>query len=270
MKPESKFDRLKRYLEKLALPVLILPALAVTAASLFALITTVVYVAAESQPSDLLFPLRQPALQLQSMLTTDPGERTEIEIRLQAALPAASVSHPLIQPTLALAQAQTVNIASVGPLPSSTSESAASPASSGSIASSPSNTLAPNDAAESQPTRPATLSYTPTSSREAASPTTQPSNTSQPTATKQAASPTPTATSTSLPANTATPQPTATKQAASPTSTATSTSLPANTATSQPTATKQAASPTSTATSTSLPANTATPQPTATSTQVFL
>src|SRR3990172_9454562 len=79
---QTTFRNLTR---KLSLPVVALPAVFVTLASLGGLVSAVVGPAAASQPGSLLFPLRQPALGIQLALARDPEERAAIELRMQAA-----------------------------------------------------------------------------------------------------------------------------------------------------------------------------------------
>ncbi len=84
-------DRPKRT-SRWLLILLLIPAVVVTVASLFGLISAVAEVAAESRPGDLLFPLRQNALEMQLGLTTDPAERARIELRLTEAPALAATS----------------------------------------------------------------------------------------------------------------------------------------------------------------------------------
>ncbi len=79
---QTSFRNLTR---KLSLPIVALPAMFVTLASLGGLVSAVVGSAAASQPGSLLFPLRQPALGLQLALTRDPEQRSAIGLRMQAA-----------------------------------------------------------------------------------------------------------------------------------------------------------------------------------------
>ncbi|MBI5649045.1 MAG: hypothetical protein HZC40_01120 [Chloroflexi bacterium] len=74
-----------------------LPALLVTGIALFLLLAAVSNVAA-SQPGDLLYSLRAPALQLQLSLTNDPAKRAELERELAPTLqnqPDALLAPPL-------------------------------------------------------------------------------------------------------------------------------------------------------------------------------
>ena len=86
---------------KLSWVMLAVPALIVTGASLWALVSVTLEVAAGSQPGDLFFPIREQALELQLSLASDPQERTEIELRLSetpradALAPAALGDEPI-------------------------------------------------------------------------------------------------------------------------------------------------------------------------------
>jgi len=59
---------------------LVLPAAAVTAASLWTLVSVTLEAAAGSAPGDLLYPAREQALHIQLDLTTDPAERAALEL----------------------------------------------------------------------------------------------------------------------------------------------------------------------------------------------
>lgn len=54
---------------------LAVPALIVTVASLWTLVSVTLEAAGRSQPGDLLFPVREQALELQLSLASDPQER---------------------------------------------------------------------------------------------------------------------------------------------------------------------------------------------------
>jgi len=86
------FSTFRKLTNRMTLPALILPAVLVTMASLLALISTAITSAAASQPGELLFPLRQPALEFQLALTRDPDERAAIELQMGAALPDAGAA----------------------------------------------------------------------------------------------------------------------------------------------------------------------------------
>jgi len=61
---------------------LVLPAAAVTAASLWTLVSVTLEAAAGSAPGDLLIPARERALHIQLDFTTDPAERAALELAL--------------------------------------------------------------------------------------------------------------------------------------------------------------------------------------------
>lgn len=61
---------------------LVLPAAAVTAASLWTLVSVTLEAAAGSAPGDLLYPAREQALYIQLDLTTDPAERAALALAL--------------------------------------------------------------------------------------------------------------------------------------------------------------------------------------------
>ena len=86
------FSTFRKLTNRMTLPALILPAVLVTMASLLALISTAITSATASQPGELLFPLRQPALEFQLALTRDPDERAAIELQMGAALPDAGAA----------------------------------------------------------------------------------------------------------------------------------------------------------------------------------
>ncbi len=63
----------------LSLSLAAIPAAVATAGALFSLAASMVGAAEISQPGDLLYPLRRPALELQLTLTTDPETRAQLE-----------------------------------------------------------------------------------------------------------------------------------------------------------------------------------------------
>lgn len=166
---------------------LIIPAVAVSLASLLALVSTVLDVAAESRPGDLLYPLRQPALELELGLTTDPAERAQIELRLTAPAPVADLSEATESAAATPSQtavapaSPTATAATLLPAPSETAPPERSPA--------PAETERPGDTPEpthterpgdtTEPTRTERPSETPEPTR-----TERPSATPQPTDTQ--------------------------------------------------------------------------------------
>ncbi|RMH02139.1 MAG: hypothetical protein D6706_00550, partial [Chloroflexi bacterium] len=83
-------SKLKTLTTRLRLPLIALPALIVTVISLFALLSAVTNAAAFSKPGDVLYPLRQPALEIKHTLTLDPEERATLEqlLKEETATPA--------------------------------------------------------------------------------------------------------------------------------------------------------------------------------------
>ncbi len=173
---------------------LIIPAVAVSLASLLALVSTVLDVAAESRPGDLLYPLRQPALELELGLTTDPAERAQIELRLTAPAPVADLSEATVSAaatssqTAAAPASLTATAARQLPAPSETAPPERSPA--------PAETERPGDTPEPahterpsetpEPTRTERPSDTPKPTRnERPSETPEPTRTERPSATPQ-------------------------------------------------------------------------------------
>ena len=75
---------LKKLGSRMRFPLLALPAVAVTVFSLIALLSVTVQVAVASQPGDLLYPLRQPALQIRGALTFGADIRSGINLPIIA------------------------------------------------------------------------------------------------------------------------------------------------------------------------------------------
>lgn len=75
---QSWGSKLKRW-SGITIPLLAIPALLVSGASLLVLLAAVTGAARESKPGDALYPLRAPALELQLNLTDDPTRRAELE-----------------------------------------------------------------------------------------------------------------------------------------------------------------------------------------------
>lgn len=142
----------------LSLSLAAVPAAVATAGALFSLAASMVGAAEISQPGDLLYPLRRPALELQLTLTTDPETRAQLEDLLAfapvpenqpggnadsapAATPAVSGgNNPLPVPTLGNAAAPPPTVSVPPTQPAAAGVAISTPAAVGSPAIAPSPT----------------------------------------------------------------------------------------------------------------------------------